>query len=83
MIQTWPPPPPPLPRLFCADAPAPSTAPRAAPRGRYNAVVFRPFKGEVLDAVVETVNKMGFFAEVGPLKARRTRLVFSRVRRPA
>jgi DNA-directed RNA polymerase II subunit RPB7 len=35
---------------------------------KYNAVVFRPFKGEVLDAVVETVNKMGFFAEVGPLK---------------
>ena len=34
-------------------------------------MVFRPFKGEVLDAVVETVNKMGFFAEVGPLKARR------------
>ena len=46
-------------------------------------MVFRPFKGEVLDAVVETVNKMGFFAEVGPLKARRTRLVLSRVRRPA
>ena len=32
------------------------------------AVVFRPFKGEVLDAVVTTVNKMGFFAEVGPLQ---------------
>ena len=35
---------------------------------RYMAVVFRPFKGEVLDAVVTTVNKMGFFAEVGPLQ---------------
>jgi DNA-directed RNA polymerase II subunit RPB7 len=35
---------------------------------RYKAVVFRPFKGEVLDAVVTTVNKMGFFAEVGPLQ---------------
>ena len=32
------------------------------------AVVFRPFKGEVLDAIVTTVNKMGFFAEVGPLQ---------------
>ena len=35
---------------------------------RYMAVVFRPFKGEVLDAIVTTVNKMGFFAEVGPLQ---------------
>ncbi|KAL9939697.1 hypothetical protein V8E36_001514 [Tilletia maclaganii] len=33
----------------------------------YNAIVFKPFKGEVVDAVVTTVNKMGFFAEVGPL----------------
>ncbi|KAG5439828.1 hypothetical protein PCANB_000110 [Pneumocystis canis] len=32
----------------------------------YKAVVWRPFKGEVLDAVVSTVNKMGFFADVGP-----------------
>jgi hypothetical protein len=38
---------------------------------RYMAVVFRPFKGEVLDAVVTTVNKMGFFAEVGPLQVLR------------
>ena len=38
---------------------------------KYMAVVFRPFKGEVLDAVVTTVNKMGFFAEVGPLQVRR------------
>ena len=38
---------------------------------RYKAVVFRPFKGEVLDAVVTTVNKMGFFAEVGPLQVLR------------
>ena len=35
---------------------------------KYSAVVFRPFKGEVLDAIVTTVNKMGFFAEVGPLQ---------------
>lgn len=35
---------------------------------KYNAVVFRPFKGEVLDGIVTTVNKMGFFADVGPLQ---------------
>ncbi|KAL6041531.1 DNA-directed RNA polymerase II subunit RPB7 [Balamuthia mandrillaris] len=34
----------------------------------YKAVVFRPFKGEVVDAVVTQVNKMGFMAEVGPLQ---------------
>merc|ERR1719387_2561853 len=34
---------------------------------RFTAVVFRPFKGEVLDAVVTTVNKLGFFADAGPL----------------
>ncbi|KAI9144738.1 RNA polymerase Rpb7 [Paraphysoderma sedebokerense] len=33
----------------------------------YRAIVFKPFKGEVVDAVITTVNKMGFFAEVGPL----------------
>lgn len=33
----------------------------------FNAIVFRPFKGEALDAIVKSVNKMGFFAEVGPL----------------
>ncbi|KAK4783757.1 hypothetical protein SAY86_018125 [Trapa natans] len=31
----------------------------------YRCVVFRPFKGEVLEAVVTT---MGFFAEVGPVQ---------------
>jgi len=35
---------------------------------RFNAIVFRPFKGEVFDAVVTTVNKLGFFAQVGPLQ---------------
>jgi len=35
---------------------------------KYQAIVFRPFKGEVLDALVTLVNKMGFFAEVGPLQ---------------
>ncbi|KAH0559509.1 DNA-directed RNA polymerase II subunit [Trichoglossum hirsutum] len=34
----------------------------------YRAVVWRPFKGETVDGVVEKVNKMGFFADVGPLK---------------
>jgi len=33
----------------------------------FNAVVFKPFKGEVFDAVVTSVNKLGFFAQVGPL----------------
>ena len=31
---------------------------------RFNAIVFRPFKGEVFDAVVTQVNKLGFFAQV-------------------
>ena len=35
---------------------------------QYQAIVFRPFKGQVLDAIVTLVNKMGFFAEVGPLQ---------------
>ncbi|KII65209.1 DNA-directed RNA polymerase II subunit RPB7 [Thelohanellus kitauei] len=33
----------------------------------FKAVVFRPFKGEVLDAVVEKVNNVGIFAQAGPL----------------
>ncbi|EPQ27053.1 uncharacterized protein PFL1_05337 [Pseudozyma flocculosa PF-1] len=33
----------------------------------YQAIVLRPFKGEVVDAKITNVNKMGFFAEVGPL----------------
>ncbi|KIJ21169.1 hypothetical protein PAXINDRAFT_6942 [Paxillus involutus ATCC 200175] len=35
---------------------------------RYRAIVFKPFKGEVVDGVVNNVNKMGFFADVGPLQ---------------
>ena len=35
---------------------------------KYRAIVFRPFKGEVLDAIVTQVNQMGFFAEIGPLQ---------------
>lgn len=34
---------------------------------KYRAIVWKPFKGEVVDAVVSTVNKMGFFADAGPL----------------
>lgn len=34
---------------------------------RYRAVVWKPFKGEVLDGTVSSVNRMGFFADVGPL----------------
>lgn len=34
----------------------------------YSAIVMRPFKGEVLDCVVASVNKMGFFADVGPVQ---------------
>ncbi|KAI1290067.1 DNA-directed RNA polymerase II subunit RPB7 [Halotydeus destructor] len=34
---------------------------------KYKAIVFRPFKGEVLDAVVTQVNKVGIFTEIGPL----------------
>ncbi|XP_063680954.1 DNA-directed RNA polymerase II subunit RPB7-like isoform X2 [Bolinopsis microptera] len=34
---------------------------------KYKAIVFRPFKGEVVDAIVREVNKVGIFCEVGPL----------------
>ena len=29
--------------------------------------MFRPFKGEVLDAIVTQVNKVGLFTQIGPL----------------
>ncbi|WZY81052.1 hypothetical protein YC2023_027436 [Brassica napus] len=35
---------------------------------KYRCVVFRPFEGEVLEAVVTRVVQHGFFAEAGPLK---------------
>ncbi|KAK4783708.1 hypothetical protein SAY86_018076 [Trapa natans] len=35
---------------------------------KYQCVVFRPFKGQILEAVVTMVNKMGFFAEAGPVQ---------------
>ncbi len=34
---------------------------------RYTAIVLKPFKNEVMDATVDNANKMGFFANVGPL----------------
>lgn len=34
----------------------------------YRAVVWRPFKGETVDAVVSSVNMHGFFAQAGPLQ---------------
>jgi DNA-directed RNA polymerase subunit E'/Rpb7 len=34
---------------------------------KYQAVVFRPFKGEVLDGVVHTISKEGLFINIGPL----------------
>lgn len=34
----------------------------------FKAVLYRPFKGEVCDAIIRTVNKMGFFGEIGPVQ---------------
>jgi len=33
----------------------------------YTAIVFRPFRNEILDAIVTSVNSLGFYAAVGPL----------------
>jgi DNA-directed RNA polymerase II subunit RPB7 len=35
---------------------------------RYQALVFRPARGEVLDCVVASVSKVGFFADAGPMQ---------------
>ncbi|GAA5884387.1 hypothetical protein JCM3774_002354 [Rhodotorula dairenensis] len=35
---------------------------------KYRAVVYRPFRNEVVDGVVSSVNKMGIFVDVGPLQ---------------
>lgn len=35
---------------------------------RFKAQVFKPLRGEVLDAVVSDINAYGFFANVGPIK---------------
>lgn len=34
---------------------------------KYRAIVFRPMKGEVLDAVVTQVTKVGIFISIGPM----------------
>ncbi|KAG5679102.1 hypothetical protein PVAND_008695 [Polypedilum vanderplanki] len=34
---------------------------------KYFAIVFRPFKNEILDGIVKNVNSIGFFAEIGPI----------------
>eukprot|EP00917_Polyrhabdina_sp_WS-2016_P022241 GHVP01048291.1.p1 GENE.GHVP01048291.1~~GHVP01048291.1.p1 ORF type:complete len:171 (+),score=27.26 GHVP01048291.1:196-708(+) len=33
----------------------------------YTALLLRPYKNEVLDAIVSEIHKMGFFCEIGPL----------------
>jgi len=33
----------------------------------FKAIVFRPFKGEVVDGVVTQVNKVGLMVDVGPM----------------
>lgn len=34
---------------------------------QYRAIVFRPFKNEVLDGVVTQVDQMGIYVQIGPL----------------
>jgi DNA-directed RNA polymerase II subunit RPB7 len=34
---------------------------------KYEAILLKPFNGQVVDAIVGTMNKMGIFADVGPL----------------
>ncbi|KAI5452656.1 DNA-directed RNA polymerase II subunit [Naganishia albida] len=34
----------------------------------YSAIVMKPFKGEVVDAIVDKVGKLGFFAYLGPMQ---------------
>ncbi|KAL2916502.1 DNA-directed RNA polymerase II subunit [Polyrhizophydium stewartii] len=35
---------------------------------QYKAIVFKPFRNQVVDGIVATVNKIGFWADVGPLQ---------------
>lgn len=35
---------------------------------RYKAILYKPFRGEVVDCQVTMVNKMGFYARAGPLQ---------------
>lgn len=34
---------------------------------KYTAIVWRPFKGEVVDGIVSNVQQLGVFVDVGPL----------------
>lgn len=34
---------------------------------KYKAIVYKPFKGEVVDGIVTNVNKVGIYTEVGPM----------------
>lgn len=34
---------------------------------KYKAIVFRPFKGEVMDGVVKQINHVGIFVDIGPI----------------
>uniref|UniRef100_A0A2K5RRS3 DNA-directed RNA polymerase subunit n=1 Tax=Cebus imitator TaxID=2715852 RepID=A0A2K5RRS3_CEBIM len=34
---------------------------------KHKPIVFRPFKGEVVDVIVTQVNKVGLFTEIGPM----------------
>ena len=36
---------------------------------KFNALVFRPFKGEILDGIVTDVHSDGFHLQSGPLKS--------------
>lgn len=33
----------------------------------YKAIVFRPFKGEIMDGVVKQINRVGIFVDIGPV----------------
>ncbi|XP_056688946.1 DNA-directed RNA polymerase II subunit RPB7-like [Spinacia oleracea] len=35
---------------------------------KFKCLVFRPFKGEIVEAVITMVNRMGFFTEVSPVQ---------------
>ena len=55
---------PPLPHSH----PPPPPNPTKPLQVRYACLVFRPARGEVLDCVVASVSKVGFFADAGPMQ---------------
>ena len=48
--------------------PPPPPNPTKPLQVRYACLVFRPARGEVLDCVVASVSKVGFFADAGPMQ---------------